>query len=75
MRQCGGYLTEDVPFGLVPIEDMGRLAGVDMPICTSLITLANNLLGRDFRAIGQTLTSIGLGDLTVPELKKFVKEG
>jgi hypothetical protein len=32
-------------------------------------------LGRDFRAIGQTLASIGLGDLTVPELKKFVEEG
>jgi opine dehydrogenase len=69
------YLTEDVPFGLVPIEDMGKLAGVDMPICSSLITLANSLLDRDFRATGQTLENIGLGDLTVSELKKFVEEG
>ncbi len=69
------YLTEDVPFGLVPIEDMGKMAGVEMPICSSLITLANSLLDRDFRAIGQTLGSIGLGELTLPELKRFVEEG
>jgi hypothetical protein len=46
-----------------------------MPICTSLITLANSLLDRDFRATGQTLENIGLGDMTVAELKRFVEEG
>lgn len=69
------YLTEDVPFGLVPLEDMGRLAGVDMPVCSSLINLANSLLDRDFRATGQTLANIGLGDLSIPELKQLVEEG
>ncbi len=69
------YLTEDVPYGLVPLEDMGRLAGVDMPICTSLINLANSLLEQDFRATGQTLAGIGLGDLSMSELKRFVEEG
>jgi opine dehydrogenase len=69
------YLTEDVPYGLVPLEDIGRLAGVDMPICTSLINLANSLLERDFRATGQTLANIGLGDLSVAELKQLVEEG
>jgi len=69
------YLTEDVPFGLVPLEDVGKLVGVEMPICSSLITLSNSLLEKDFRSGGQTLTSIGLGDLSVPELKKLVEEG
>ncbi len=69
------YLTEDIPFGLVPIEDMGKLVGIEMPICSSLITLANSLLGRDFRAEGQTLANIGLGDMTVPQLKQLVEEG
>jgi hypothetical protein len=54
---------------------MGRLAGVDMPICTSLINLGNSLLGRDFRAAGQTLANIGLGDLSVSQLKQMVEEG
>lgn len=69
------YLTEDVPFGLVPIEDLGRLAGVDMPICTSIINISNSLLSRDFRASGQTLGKIGLGDLSLEQLKEFVEEG
>jgi opine dehydrogenase len=69
------YLTEDVPYGLVPIEDMGRLANVDMPVCASLINLSNSLLGRDFRATGQTLANIGLGDLSVSQLKQLVEEG
>ncbi len=68
-------MTEDIPFGLVPIEDMGKLVGIEMPICSSLITLANSLLGRDFRAEGQTLANIGLGDMTVPQLKQLVEEG
>jgi opine dehydrogenase len=69
------YLTEDIPFGLVPLEDVGRLVGVEMPICTSLINLANSLLGRDFRKTGQTLANIGLGDLSVAQLKQLVEEG
>ncbi len=71
----GRYLTEDVPFGLVPLEDMGRLVGIEMPVCTALINLSNSLLDRDFRAIGQTLTTIGLGDLSIEELKTLVEEG
>ena len=69
------YLTEDIPFGLVPLEDFGRLAGVEMPVCTSLINLANSLLGRDFRATGQTLASIGLGDMSIDDLKQLAQEG
>jgi opine dehydrogenase len=69
------YLTEDVPFGLVPLEDLGKLAGIDMPTCSSLINLSNTLLGRDFRQTGQTLKSIGLGDMSVRDLKKLVEEG
>ena len=69
------YLTEDIPFGLVPLEDLGKLAGVETPICTALINLSNSLLNRDFRQIGQTLKSIGLGDMGTSELKKLAEEG
>ncbi|MCP4168887.1 MAG: NAD(P)-binding domain-containing protein [Chloroflexi bacterium] len=71
----GRYLTEDVPYGLVPWEDMGRLVGLNMPICTSLINLANGLLDRDFRESGQTLGRIGLGDLSIEALVRLVEEG
>ncbi len=69
------YLTEDIPFGLVPLEDFGKLVGLEMPVCTSLINLANSLLGRDFRKEGMTLASIGLGDMSVDDLKQLAEEG
>jgi len=69
------YLTEDVPYGLVPLEDLGKLVGVDMPICTSLIELSNSLLGVDFRQTGRTLKNIGLEGMSVSQLKRLVEEG
>lgn len=69
------YLTEDVPYGLVPWEDLAKQVDVDMPICTSLIELSNVLLGRDFRQSGRTLRNIGLGDMAIPEIKRLVVEG
>ena len=69
------YLTEDVPYGLTPWEDLARLVQMEMPICTSLINLANGLLQTDFRASGQTLACIGLGDVSVAELLRIVEEG
>jgi len=69
------YLTEDVPYGLVPWEELARLTGVEMPICTSLINIANSLLGRDFRATGQTLERVGLAGLSIAEIQKLVEQG
>lgn len=69
------YLTEDIPYGLVPIENFAKLAGVETPICTSLINLANALLDRDFRDTGQTLESVGLGGMSIPQITQLVEEG
>jgi len=69
------YLTEDVPFGLVPWEDMGRLVGLEMPVCSALINLANGLLDVDFRANGQTLAHIGLDGLDAAQIRRLVENG
>ena len=54
------FLTEDVPFGLVPLEAIAALHGVVTPVATALIELTNHLLGRDVRAQGRTLAQLGL---------------
>ncbi|MCP4168894.1 MAG: NAD(P)-binding domain-containing protein [Chloroflexi bacterium] len=69
------YLTEDLPYGLVPWEDMGRLVGIETPICSSLIDLGDTLLESDFRQTGLTLTRIGLGDMNGTQLHRYVTEG
>ena len=54
------YVTEDVPFGLVPLAELGRLAGVATPIALGLAQIACAALGRDFFAEGRTLARMGL---------------
>jgi opine dehydrogenase len=54
------YVTEDVPYGLVPIAELGRLAGVPTPVAHALTVLASAALGRDFVREGRTLARMGL---------------
>lgn len=52
------YITEDVPCGLVPLESIGRTAGLAMTCTTLIIDLASALLDIDFRATGRNLEQI-----------------
>ena len=54
------YVTEDVPYGLVPIAELGRLAGVPTPVAQALTALASAALGRNFAGEGRTLERMGL---------------
>lgn len=52
------YILEDVPFGLVPLEAVGKALGVDMKYTSLVIDLANALLEKDFRESGRNLRSL-----------------
>jgi opine dehydrogenase len=54
------YILEDIPYGVVPMSEMGRAAGVATPVMDSLVTLASSLSQRDLRATGWTLERMGL---------------
>ncbi|MBX6378893.1 MAG: NAD/NADP octopine/nopaline dehydrogenase family protein, partial [Clostridia bacterium] len=54
------YLYEDVPTGLVPMSELGRLAGVATPLMDAVIALASAVLETDFRRAGRTLARMGL---------------
>jgi opine dehydrogenase len=69
------YITEDVPTGLVPMEALGRLAGVPTPTISALIDVARAVTDLDFRATGRTLERLGLAGLSGAELAKFVERG
>lgn len=53
------YITEDVPQGLVLMESLGRVLGINVPVCTALIELASASLKTDFRKEGRTLQRLG----------------
>ena len=48
------YIYEDIPYGLVPLESMGKDLGLPMTHTEMTINLANALLDKDFREIGRT---------------------
>lgn len=53
-------LTEDIPTGLLPMRELGKLANIETPIMDSIITLVSTLLGIDFTVSGRTLLNLGL---------------
>jgi opine dehydrogenase len=79
--QCGPealrfrYITEDVPYALVLIADLGDVAGVDTPVIDGLIALSSALNGEDYRRVGRSLASLGLGGLTRDALLRAVNDG
>jgi opine dehydrogenase len=48
-------LTEDIPYGMVPLEGLGKLVGVETPLVSGYIDLAIEILGEDYRASGRTI--------------------
>lgn len=66
------YVTEDVPFGLVPLAELGRLAGVPTPMAQALTTVASAALGLDFVSEGRTLARMGLEGCSLEALRAKV---
>ena len=67
------YIWEDVPTGLVPMVELGRLAGVAMPASAAVVNLACAVLRRDFWREGRNATRLGLSGLSVSAVKAFVE--
>lgn len=62
------YVTEEVPFGLVPLAALGRIAGIATPNIDAIITLASTVNGVDYRATGRQLAAIGLEGVAAGDL-------
>jgi opine dehydrogenase len=69
------YITEDVPFSIVPISEFGRVFGVNTDITDALINLSNIIFKKDFRKIGRTLTRMRLENLSLDEIRNVLIEG
>jgi opine dehydrogenase len=69
------YVTEDVPFGIVPMVRFGRIAGVDMSLHESGLRLIDALYGRSFTAENDILPRLGIDTLSGPELLALCRTG
>jgi opine dehydrogenase len=69
------YIYEELPFSMVPMAHLARLAGVDTPVIRSVISLAEGLTGEDFWGPGRDVQEMGIAGMTRRDLLDFVKEG
>lgn len=69
------YISEDVPMSLVPIAALGERYGVSVSGINAIIRLGCILHSTDYWRKGRTLEKLGIKDLSVGELTRYVNEG
>lgn len=65
-------LTEDIPTGVLPIMELGRVAGVDTPLFESMIHICEALLGQDLHTNGRNLKNLGLSGKSKQEILNYI---
>lgn len=69
------YISEDVPMSLVPIAALGERYGVSVNAINAIIRLGCILHSTDYWRKGRTLEKLGIKDLSVSELTRYVNDG
>jgi len=69
------YLSEDIPFGLVPWSQIGRQVGVATPVMDALVTLGRQLLRNPADGSARTVAALGLDGLDAEAIVAYVTDG
>lgn len=69
------YITEDIPYGLVPVSKLANKFNVKTPVIDSVIEIASVINQADYRKEGVSLEKLGIADYNKEELVKFLYEG
>lgn len=70
------YVTEDIGHSLVAWETLAEVCGVDVPVISAQITIAESMMGRDYRGeclLRRYMKDMGLA--TVEELQRYLSAG
>ena len=69
------YVSEDVPYGIVPLIGLGTTAGVDMPCMEGLVVLASAAAGINYACFGRSLERLGLSGISSTNILSLVYNG
>ena len=69
------FLNEDIPYGLVAIAELGRLAGVATPCADAVIDIASIVAARPYRQRGLTLERMGIAGMTAASALALLQTG
>jgi opine dehydrogenase len=66
------YVTEDVPFGMMPWSSMGHMWGIPTPTIDALIQIASVMEGVDYFQQGVTVKGLGIEGLSPEQVAELV---
>lgn len=69
------YITEDLPFGLVPIKKLALGYKVPTPVIDAVISLSSEINQTDYMQEGLSLEHLGIDGFTKEELNRFLETG
>lgn len=69
------YILEDVPMSLVPLAELGKIAGMRLDMVETIIDLGEFLMNEEFRKNGRNAAALGIEGMNVEELLNYVTSG
>lgn len=67
------YITEDLPFGLVPWSSIGNMWGMPTPNIDAIIQIASTMLNVDYFTEGLTVDDLGIEGMSPEDVKALVE--
>ena len=69
------YITEDLPYGLVPIRKFAQQYDISTPLIDAVIEFGSVINQTDYMKEGISLEELGIAGLSKDELKQVLNEG
>ena len=69
------FFLEDIPYGMVPMESLGKILKIKIPLITAMIEIASLLTNKDLRSEGRDLGKLGLNGLDKEEILERIQIG
>ncbi|HUT72342.1 MAG TPA: NAD/NADP octopine/nopaline dehydrogenase family protein [Desulfatiglandales bacterium] len=69
------YITEDLPYGLVPIRKFAQQYDISTPLIDAVIEFGSVINQTDYMKEGISLEELGIAGLSKDELKQILNEG
>jgi opine dehydrogenase len=68
------YITEDIPYGLVPVRKLAMKYGTPTPLIAAVIELASVINQTEYMEEGISMEELGLSELSRDEVTRFLND-
>ena len=68
------FVTEEIPFGYVPLASLGDLIGVPTPTIKGMVAIACAAIKIDYWSEGLTMEKLGLAGMTIDKIIEYLNK-